>query len=713
MEQHDVNEQVQLAHDIIENTNANLFLTGRAGTGKTTFLHNLRANSPKRMAVLAPTGIAAINAQGVTIHSFFQIAPGPYVPNGVALKQQSFSMRSSKIDLICSLDLLVIDEVSMVRADMLDEVDDILRRLHRSSLPFGGVQLLLIGDMQQLSPVVTDNEWEVLRPYYDTPYFFSSKALQRSHYLVVELNKVYRQTDKHFLSLLNSVRSGACSQEVLDMINTRYVANFKPTNDKSYIQLCTHNWQAKEINQKALDKLDQKLYVYKAKVKGKFPNYSYPTDDDLQLKLGAQVMFVKNDSEKKYFNGMIGTVVDISDDGFTVCPKSDTGQKIEVKHEEWKNTRYGLDKETKEIKEFVDGVFVQYPVKLAWAITIHKSQGLTFDNVMIDASKAFAHGQTYVALSRCRTLEGIVLTSPIPPSAVINDPCIAAFNNEIKERAINEEQLSALKINYSEWLIHELFSFEKECIYFAKMSELMQKHLYNTYTKTILTFGNELHKFNLEVMNVSGRFHQQYHRLLHDAEGEISSVKLQERLQKGAVYFQEKLDNLLQLIEDTQLDIDNAQVRKEMNSAKEKLTLQLRSHIALLQIIIKKGFDRKSYLKDRVRILLSEKDNEQKKEKKKSKRSAVSPSEVEHTELYDLLQNWRREKAVEQKLPAYCILQTKCMIAISNMLPSNKKQLQNVPYLGAKGIEKYGEEIIAMVADYKKSMESFDEMENS
>lgn len=704
----DINTQVQLAREIIETTNANLFLTGKAGTGKTTFLRNLRKDSPKRMVVLAPTGIAAINAQGVTIHSFFQIAPGPFIPNASIEKKQNFAMRAAKIDLICSLDLLVIDEVSMVRADLLDEIDSILRRIRRSTLPFGGVQLLLIGDMQQLSPVVADNEWDMLRPYYATPYFFSSNALQQSNYLTVELEKVYRQTDSCFLSLLNSIRVGDKSQQVLDELNKRYIANFSFENNQGYIQLCTHNWQAQKINQTALNAIDEEAYTYEANIKGKFPDYSYPTDSSLQLKKGAQVMFVKNDAEKRYFNGMIGTIVEIGKESFVVQPKDTYYQSIEVKPEVWQNTRYGIDPETKDIKEYVDGTFVQFPIKLAWAITIHKSQGLTFNHVIIDASKAFAHGQTYVALSRCRTLEGIVLTSPIPATAIINDPCIEAFNKENKAKVVSQEQLKKLRIDYSLFLISELFNFEKECINLSRMAELMQKHLYNTYQKTILLFGSWLHAFNLEVMNVSGRFHRQYQQAIFAINGNLADESLQERLKKGSAYFEQKLVALSEFIVSHQLDIDNAQVKKEMIKAQTSLMSQLKVHIELLKLVKTQGFVAEDYLNKRARIFLSAKSssNNEKKEKRTASKSNDKynvPTEVSNSTLYNKLREWRKLKAEELNLPAYCILQTKSMMAIADNMPTNEKQLKKIPYLGPKSIDKYGKELLAIVTDYDKN----------
>ena len=314
------NPEIALAWQFIENTGTHLFLTGKAGTGKTTFLRKLRAESPKRMIVLAPTGIAAINAGGVTIHSFFQVPFAPYVPESSFSADGKATYRfrygKEKINIIRSIDLLVIDEISMVRADLLDSVDAVLRRFRDRNKPFGGVQLLMIGDLQQLSPVVKDDEWQMLRKYYDTPYFFSSQALKQTEYCTIELKKVYRQNDGTFLELLNRIRENRCDGQVLEALNRRYIPNFVPDKEEGYIRLVTHNYQAQRINDHELEQLPGRSYAFRAKIDGKFPEYSYPTDEVLELKRGAQVMFVKNDisGEHRYYNGMIGEVTAVSAD---------------------------------------------------------------------------------------------------------------------------------------------------------------------------------------------------------------------------------------------------------------------------------------------------------------------------------------------------------------------------------------------------------------
>jgi len=396
------NPELQLADEFLQYTNCNVFLTGKAGTGKTTFLKDFNKHSPKRMVVTAPTGVAAINAGGVTLHSFFQMPFGPFVPGSEA-HSQSHQRRFNreKINLIKSLDLLVIDEISMVRADLLDGVDAVLQRYRRSNLPFGGVQLLMIGDLHQLSPVVKDAEWRLLKPYYDSAYFFSSNSLSKTELFTIELKHIYRQSDTRFINLLNSVRDNNLDESGIAALNKRFDPNFSPGDKEGYITLCTHNRKADGINFSKLHSVKNKKHTFDAEVEGDFPEHTFPTQATLDLKIGAQVMFVRNDPspDKRFFNGKIGEITRIkSDEIWIKCP--DENNQIIVEPAVWENIEYKLNQESGEIKENKIGTFEQYPLKLAWAITIHKSQGLTFDNAIIDAQAAFAHGQVYVALEQ-------------------------------------------------------------------------------------------------------------------------------------------------------------------------------------------------------------------------------------------------------------------------------------------------------------------------
>lgn len=483
------NPEIELAWQFIENTGTHLFLTGKAGTGKTTFLRKLKAESPKRMIILAPTGIAAINAGGVTIHSFFQVPFAPYVPESSFSADGKAAYRfrygKEKINIIRSIDLLVIDEISMVRADLLDSVDAVLRKFRDRNKPFGGVQLLMIGDLQQLPPVVKDDEWQMLHKYYDTPYFFSSQALKQTEYCTIELKKVYRQNDGAFLELLNRIRENHCDRQVLEALNQRYIPNFEPDKEKGYIRLVTHNYQAQRINDHELEQLPGRSYAFRAKIDGKFPEYSYPTDEVLELKRGAQVMFVKNDTsgEHRYYNGMIGEVMAVSANGIEVCSReSDT--VFLLQEEEWTNAKYVLDEETKEITEDIEGTFRQYPLKLAWAITIHKSQGLTFEHAVIDASASFAHGQAYVALSRCKTLEGMVLSAPFSAKAIITDDAVDTFTIEATEKRAGREAFPFLAANLLSGTVVGLVRFSAYRASFATVCAFDRRAFVQAFSKT-------------------------------------------------------------------------------------------------------------------------------------------------------------------------------------------------------------------------------------
>ncbi len=443
------NTQLQLAFDFIQYTHKNIFLTGNAGTGKTTFLHKLKKDTFKRMVVVAPTGVAAINAGGVTIHSFFQMPFGPNIPlelndtSNFNEKQTSrirtnlHKFNREKIRIIKSLDLLVIDEISMLRADLLDGIDEVLRRFKNRYKPFGGVQLLMIGDMHQLAPVVKEDEWQILKTHYETVFFFSSKALKETSYVAIELKYIFRQSDEKFINLLGKVRQNKLDKTSFDELNDSYKPGFENEEHDGYIILTTHNAKAKTINEKRLAKVTLQSRTFIAETDGDFPEYTYPTEYELELKIGAQVMFVKNDikASKEYYNGKIGKITGFEEESvFVKCPEDE--DPIEVNKLSWENIRYEINEETKEIQETVVGKFVQYPLKLAWAITIHKSQGLTFDKAIIDAQAAFAFGQVYVALSRCRTLEGMVLSSRISASSIKSDPHIFSMVLKLARKTI-------------------------------------------------------------------------------------------------------------------------------------------------------------------------------------------------------------------------------------------------------------------------------------
>ncbi len=504
------NPQLELAFDYVRNTHKNIFLTGKAGTGKTTFLHRIKQESPKRMVVVAPTGVAAINAGGMTIHSFFQLPFGPFLPGSTAdpTRQRRFS--GEKIRLIQSLDLLVIDEISMVRADVLDGIDDVLRRYRDRYKPFGGVQLLMIGDLHQLPPIVKDEEWYLLREHYQTMYFFGSQALRNTQPVSIELKHIYRQSDTIFIDLLNKVRDNQIDDRVLAALNSRYIANFQPTEDAPYITLTAHNASAQAINAEKLASIVQPLQTFKSAVQGDFPAFSYPADEVLECKKEAQVMFVKNDinREKRYYNGKIGKITGFRDGVIYVRCPGET-EDIEVTPAEWSNVKYTLNEQTKEVGEELLGTFTQYPLKLAWAITIHKSQGLTFERAIIDAEAAFAHGQVYVALSRCKSFEGIVLRSRIAQSSVKTDSVVKNYTEEADRNAPDEHHLIQSKTEYQQSLILELFDFTRLRQAFVKINRLFLEHetiLYSGAGQQLKTLETQAVE---QIISVAERFKPQ------------------------------------------------------------------------------------------------------------------------------------------------------------------------------------------------------------
>ena len=555
---------MNLAWQFVKNTGTSIFLTGKAGTGKTTFLRALKDKLPKRMVVVAPTGIAAINANGVTIHSFFQLPFAPYVPNSTFKTEGIFRVSKEKQRILRTLDLLVIDEISMVRADLLDSVDMVLRRYRDRSKPFGGVQLLLIGDLQQLPPVVRDEEWTLLGKYYDSPYFFSSLALKQTGYITIELKHVYRQNDLEFLSLLNKIRDNKADQDTFNRLNNRYIPNFVPPSDTDYIRLVTHNYQAQSINEGKLAELPGVSRQYKASITGEFPEQSYPTEFVLELKENAQVMFVKNDSTGKgrYYNGMLGKVVSTTPRGVTV-KGNETGELIDLLPEEWTNAKYVLNKDTHEIEEEVEGTFKQFPLRLAWAVTIHKSQGLTFEHAIIDAQHSFAHGQTYVALSRCKTLEGLVLSSPLSTNAVICDEKVHQFNMDASAHLPNSEMLSQMQRAYELNLIDELFDFRPIGIAFERITRFIDEHFARRYPRLLQEY-RQARPILDEIVAVAAKFRLQYTQMLATQQGQELGNEVIQRIRSGAEYFHKRLSLLVEMHRKNKIDTDNKTLKKTL-----------------------------------------------------------------------------------------------------------------------------------------------------
>jgi energy-coupling factor transporter ATP-binding protein EcfA2 len=703
------NPQLQLAYDFIQYTNKALFLTGKAGTGKTTFLHQLKKISPKRMAVVAPTGVAAINAGGVTIHSFFQMSFGPQISTtmlqqnmnsdsyGLMPAPSSKKFNKEKIRLIQSLDLLVIDEISMVRSDMLDAIDEVLRKYKDRTKPFGGVQLLMIGDLHQLSPVIKDEEWSILRDYYDTVYFFGSRALQKTTYVTIELSHIYRQSDKIFIGLLNKVRTKTIDEQALEELNKRYIPSFKPNDDEGYIVLTTHNASAAEINHSKLNQNKNTSHFFKAEIDGDYPSYAFPTDTDLELKVDAQVMFVKNDSsrEKLFYNGKIGKVTRFDDDIIYVkCPAD--ADEIPVNREEWQNLKFTLDENTKEVTETIIGTFVQFPLKLAWAITIHKSQGLTFEKAIIDAQASFAHGQVYVALSRCRSIEGLVLSTRVTMNSIRTDSAISDFSEKAKEHEPGEKELLESKIEFQQSLLLGLFDFsgterllrmlKKIC---TENNTIINASVINEISSTEQLTSNEL-------FSIAGKFRMQLQQLFHPDEVPEQSAVIQERVRKAATYFLEKTDKILfQFTSDLVIETDNKAVKKLINEALEKLQLE----VFIKQSCIKSclnGFVTLNLLKVKSNAEIDFKT----KVKTPKAAKTVIPKDIPHPELYSMIKDWRKETAADLNVSAFMVLHQKYIFELLEKLPQTLDELAGVKGFGKAKTKKFGNEILEIISEY-------------
>ena len=677
------NTELRTAWDFVEHTGHSIFLTGKAGTGKTTFLKTVVERSSKRNIVVAPTGVAAINAGGMTIHSFFQLPFSPFVPN-TQIKNK-FDFGKEKRKLIASLDLLIIDEISMVRSDLLDAIDSVLRRYRDRYKPFGGVQLLMIGDLQQLTPVVTPEDERMLAPHYDTPYFFGSKALAQIDYVTIQLEKVYRQQDDAFLNLLNHIREGRPSEVDLQLLNSRCQPAFIPKPEEGYIRLTTHNQMANHYNESELRKLAGRAHTYQAKIEGTFPDYSYPTAEALTLKVGAQVMFVKNDpsGEHRYYNGRIGHVTYADDNRLMVyCPGD--AEAIDVEPLEWENARYTLNPETREIESEVLGKFSQLPLRLAWAITIHKSQGLTFEHVIIDASLSFAPGQVYVALSRCKTLEGMVLASPIPPQAIINDERVDDYighQEEAAQRSI--EQLPTLKDEYYRHLLMELFDF-KDIMYREEyLGRIITEFFYHAHTDIAELHKRALEDYKQQVIAVADKWQAKMQLMTIN---ELRQPDFLERVKRSATYFEQTLNTVLSkplaLVPD--IKSQNKQAMKRLTENYADLRQTWLSRRFLLQQMAERTFTIADYLRQKQHSLLDAMDEKTLKKKQREKKHKEPKPQKEKTWVttYQLYQQGKTPELIarERNLTIGTIYShlaryiTSGQIALDDLIPQDHQQ---------------------------------------
>lgn len=552
-----ISAEAKYVLQFINQTNRSVFLTGKAGTGKTTLLKEIIQTTHKNCVVVAPTGIAALNAGGVTIHSMFQLPFGGFIPdNNVdgqftdSVKFESkdtlrrhFRMSAVKKAVIQNMELLIIDEVSMLRSDLLDAIEFMLQSVRKKKQPFGGVQVLFIGDLLQLPPVIRDEEWRTLRKYYKGKFFFHSHAILQNPPLYIELSKIFRQTDESFIDILNNLRNNKITQSNVSFLNQFVKPNFDLKENKGYITLTTHNNKADAINVQSLADLEGNSRRYKARIVDDFPDKIFPLEEYLELKIGAQVMFIKNDLsfDKNYFNGKMGVIHSLSDDEIRVHFPEEN-KTIEVERYEWQNIRYFVNPMTKEIEEEVLGTFTHYPIKLAWAITVHKSQGLTFDKAALDVSQVFLPGQAYVALSRLRSLNGLILLSPLQMNGISNDDDVMEYANNKASTEVLHNYLQQDTKNYIHNYLRNSFNW-------LELAQEWRNHKFSyldSDTSAKSKHSNWAAKqmdFCENLIDPASKFMSQLDKLFRDESVDFNFIN--ERIQAAYNYFYEKLDTLV------------------------------------------------------------------------------------------------------------------------------------------------------------------------
>lgn len=693
----DTSPYYQLAKDFALFTNRSIFLTGKAGTGKTTFLHNLQKETKKQMAIVAPTGVAAINAGGTTMHSFFQLPFTPYVPTHEGRRNllDKMKMQGTRRKVIQELELLVIDEISMVRADVLDAVDTILRHVrYRPNEPFGGVQLLFIGDMFQLSPVASDDEWRLLSQYYSSPFFFHSQVILQQQPVYIELDKIFRQSNAEFIRVLNEVRNNQLSESGLKLLQSRYNPTFVPPADDTWITLTTHNYKADQINADEIAKIQGRKHYLEAEVQGEYPEKSYPTEKTLELKIGAKVMFLKNDTEtpRRFFNGKIGTIQEINDKSISIkCPGE--YETIELTKTVWENIRYTTNPTTKQIEEQELGKFIQFPLRLAWAITIHKSQGLTFDKAVIDAGSAFASGQVYVALSRCRSLEGMVLLSKINPTSIQNDQQIVAHEQNKLPIEQLELQLQESRNLYRNFILFQLYDFKN----LTGQAERMHKDVLeveSSFNEETVPFLKNILQQTYGLQEVAVKFQNQLLRILD--ERPVREDFLQERLDAAGNFFLEKGQQLMETLRQSPAVSDSRANATEYNDSIKMIF----SNIAQKCFILKKlkgHFTVEDYFILKNTFSLPEFNvNAYAKTSSSKKFSTRQP------ELYRKLTILRNEICEPRDLPIYLVAGSQTLQEMSDFLPQTEKDLLQINGFGPAKVEKYGQLFLEVIIGYCK-----------
>ncbi len=688
------NEVFDLAYRFVTETSENIFLTGKAGTGKTTFLKFLKNHCSKNIIVAAPTGVAAINAGGVTLHSLFQLPFHPFIPT-VRSREDLLSKlkyNGQRQQLLRKMELLVIDEISMVRCDVIDAIDTILRSVRRKyDLPFGGVQLLCIGDLYQLPPVAPRNDWSILQEYYSSPFFFDSNVIKEQMPLLIELTTIYRQKEDSFVNLLNKVRNNYMDADDFEDLHMRYFPDFRPDDEEKFITLTSHNNQADQINARELNKLIAPSTIYSAVIDGDFAENNYPAEGELVLKVGAQVMFLKNDvATKKYFNGKIGVVKKLLKEEIIVdCD----GEEIYVIPETWENNRYVLNREDGKLEQENLGSFTQFPLRLAWAITIHKSQGLTFERVMIDAGAAFSSGQVYVALSRCTSLEGIVLLSKIPAQAIYSNESVVKGQQSLTHKGSLAERFAGARQIFTRQLLEEVFSFN-EIGHLTQLLLSQVKAHQNKLNTEAMEWATSLNNNLIIDERIGLKFSFQIAELMREEPEIEKNETLQMRINAAANHFEPKFTAYFKLIKNHPLVTEHREVATEINNTLSQLILSIFTLNYFLEYC-KEPFSVTEFLKHKLKF--------------STPRLSITCyasgktqvySDVPNGELYETLKRWRDMIVEENSLPIFMVASQASLKEIAEFLPLTKKDLMKIGGFGKAKAEKYGDDILETVQDY-------------
>jgi PIF1-like helicase/Helix-turn-helix domain/HRDC domain/Helicase len=687
------NEIFDLAYRFVTETSENIFLTGKAGTGKTTFLKFLKENCSKNIIVAAPTGVAAINAGGVTLHSLFQLPFHPFLPTASNRQELlgKLKFNRQRQDLLRKMELLVIDEISMVRCDTMDAIDTILRSVRRKhELPFGGVQLLCIGDLYQLPPVAQRHEWSILQEYYSSEFFFDSNVIREQMPMLIELNKIYRQKEDSFVRLLNKVRNNQMDADDFEDLHQRYDPAFRPGYDDKFITLTSHNNQADQINHRELQKLPTPSFTYNANIDGDFPENMYPAEGALVLKEGAQVMFLKNDLMKRYFNGKIGTVKSLDDEEIVVeCD----GKDIYVAQETWENSRYTLNRSDGKLEQESLGSFTQFPLRLAWAITIHKSQGLTFEKVMIDAGAAFSSGQVYVALSRCTSLDGIVLLSKIPSAAIYSNENVVKGQQTLTHKGSLAERFAGARQIFTQQLLGDIFSFNEISDFIDLLHFNVNEHRGKLNDEGIKWINDLKNNFAID-KRIGLKFIFQIAELMKDEPVIEENAVLQKRINDAANHFEPKFSAYKKSVQNHPLITEHRETANIINEYLSQLLMAFHVENYFLEYCTQ-PFSVTTFLQHKLKLAQPKFSISCYASGKKQ-----SFSDVPNPELFDTMKRWRDMIVEESGVPIYMVANQNALKEIATYLPFTKKDLMQLSGFGKAKAEKYGDDILDAVQDY-------------